>query len=149
MEIKISYEQNNTRLHAKSYIFGRETGFDTALIGSSNLSRAAVTDGAEWNLKVSKMDAPYVINSIKAAFDDYWNSTDFVKYDPNNEEDRMRLKASLNQGKETEFQTISMIDAKPYPYQQEILDELDAERKIHGNYRNLVVAATGTGKTVV
>ena len=40
-------------------------------------------------------------------------------------------------------------DINPYPYQQEILDSLQAERKIRGHYKNLVVAATGTGKTVI
>ena len=34
-------------------------------------------------------------------------------------------------------------------YQQEILERLDVERNVHGHFRNLVVAATGTGKTVI
>ena len=38
---------------------------------------------------------------------------------------------------------------RPYPYQAEILADLDAERQVHGRWRNLVVMATGTGKTVV
>ncbi|MCP9800248.1 DUF3427 domain-containing protein [Synechococcus sp. RedBA-s] len=38
---------------------------------------------------------------------------------------------------------------RPHPYQQEILDKLLAERSLHGRWRNLVVAANGTGKTVV
>ncbi|WP_433444183.1 DEAD/DEAH box helicase family protein [Nonomuraea sp. CA-141351] len=40
-------------------------------------------------------------------------------------------------------------DVRPYPYQQEILDGLAAEPEIHDRSRNLVVMATGTGKTVV
>ena len=40
-------------------------------------------------------------------------------------------------------------DIQPYPYQQEILDRLQAEREVRGYYRNLVVAATGTGKTLI
>ena len=38
---------------------------------------------------------------------------------------------------------------RPFGYQQEILEELEAERDLHGRWRNLVVMATGTGKTVV
>ena len=34
-------------------------------------------------------------------------------------------------------------------HQQEILERLKAERDIRGHFRNLVVAATGTGKTVI
>ena len=41
------------------------------------------------------------------------------------------------------------MDIRPYPYQQEIPDKLEAERTVRGYTRNLVVAATGTGKTVV
>ena len=41
------------------------------------------------------------------------------------------------------------MDIMPYSYQQEILDKLEAERKVRGYTRNLVVAATGTGKTVI
>lgn len=44
---------------------------------------------------------------------------------------------------------IYTMDIQPYSYQQEILDKLDAERNVRGYYHNLVVAATGTGKTVI
>ena len=41
------------------------------------------------------------------------------------------------------------MDINPYSYQQEILDKLEAERTVRGYTRNLVVAATGIGKTVI
>ena len=41
------------------------------------------------------------------------------------------------------------MDINPYSYQQEILDKLEAERTVRGYTHNLVVAATGTGKTVI
>ena len=44
---------------------------------------------------------------------------------------------------------ISLIRLKPYPHQREILEGLEAERALHDRWRNLVVMATGTGKTIV
>ena len=41
------------------------------------------------------------------------------------------------------------MDINPYSYQQKILDKLEAERTVRGYTRNLVVAATGTGKTAI
>jgi hypothetical protein len=38
---------------------------------------------------------------------------------------------------------------EPFPFQEEILEKLQAERELHGHYKNLVVAATGTGKTMI
>src|SRR5690606_34620460 len=35
------------------------------------------------------------------------------------------------------------------PFQKEILEKLAVEREFYGNNRNLIVAATGTGKTVI
>ncbi|MBR4504914.1 MAG: DUF3427 domain-containing protein [Candidatus Methanomethylophilaceae archaeon] len=147
--VRISYENDNTRLHAKAYVFRRRTKLDSAIIGSSNLSRAAVTDGAEWNMKVTSPDAPYVMASVGKAFEECWNSQDFAGYDP--DRDGVRLREALSRSKISDSGSIDLplFDIRPYPYQEEILAQLEAEREIHHSYRNLVVAATGTGKTVI
>lgn len=146
-EIKVSYDTKRTRLHAKAYIFYRETGFTTAYIGSSNLSNVAISSGLEWNIKITRQDQPEVLQKVAATFDSYWSSNEFEVYD---DTQKPRLAKALQLEKtHTEDNSFFAVDINPYPYQQEILDKLEAERTIRNNYKNLIVAATGTGKTII
>lgn len=147
-EIKVSYDTKRTRLHAKTYIFYRETGFTTAYVGSSNLSNAAMTSGCEWNIKATAQDLPDTVKKISATFESYWNSDEFEYY---KEEQHDKLRdAILDERGGTGGEGVAyFFDVAPYPYQKEILEKVQAEREIRGNFKNLIVAATGTGKTVI
>lgn len=148
-EVKVSYNTGNERLHAKAYLFQRNTGFHTAYIGSSNFSRSALTDGLEWNLKITTKEVGHIIDKFKKTFEVYWQNQEFETFDKNIHSEKLTI--ALKQGKlsrEYTFTTASF-DIKPFHYQKEILEKLDVERAIHNRNKNLLVAATGTGKTVI
>ena len=148
-EVKVSYNTSNERLHAKAYLFQRNTGFHTAYIGSSNFSRSALTDGLEWNLKITTKEVGHIIDKFKKTFEAYWQNQEFELYDKSIHSEK--LVDALKQGKfskEYKFTTANF-DIKPFHYQSEILEKLEVERTVHNRFRNLLVAATGTGKTVI
>jgi HKD family nuclease len=147
-EIKISYDTDRTRLHAKAYVFKRDTGFTTAYVGSSNLSNPALTSGLEWNLKVTEKDSYDVLKKIEATFESYWNDREFKDFTPDNTYDVQQLKDALKRKKEPTALHFHF-DLAPYDYQKEVLEKLEAQRMLYGRHRNLIVAATGVGKTVI
>ncbi|MEU6946277.1 DUF3427 domain-containing protein [Streptomyces sp. NPDC046316] len=152
-EVKVNYELRSTRLHAKAWLFRRNSGYDTAYVGSSNLSKAALLDGLEWNVRLSSVATPDVLRKFEATFDSYWSDSAFEPYDP--ETDSKRLDEALHvAGRGTNTTagrhiTLSGLEVRPYPHQRDMLERLEVEREVHGRHRNLLVAATGTGKTVM
>ena len=147
-EIKISYNSSIDRLHAKSYLFLRNTGFHTAYIGSSNLSEAALTEGLEWNVKVTQAELPNIIKEVRHTFESYWEDSLFETFVSGRDDDLLKDALSGTQEKKTiDYSVLDLI--KAHDYQDAILEKLKMEREVFGHYRNLVVAATGTGKTVI
>ncbi|PFG39517.1 superfamily II DNA or RNA helicase [Georgenia soli] len=151
-EVKIQYEIARTRLHAKSWFFHRHTGFNTAYVGSSNLSHVALLDGVEWNVRLSAVATPSLLHKFEATFETYWNDPSYLPYDPDRDADLLNrsLASAAGRGRGTEATLVlSGLEVTPYPHQKEILEQLDVERTVYDRHRNLVVAATGTGKTVI
>jgi superfamily II DNA or RNA helicase len=148
-EVKISYETQATRLHAKAWLFRRNSGFDTAYVGSSNLSQAALLDGLEWNVRLSSVGTPALLNKFEVTFDSYWAQRAFQSYDPERDGEKLDAALDRNGGRRTAIPgAASGLEVQPYLHQEEMLEDLEAER-LKGFNHNLVVAATGTGKTVI
>lgn len=149
-EVRVSLDGRRTRLHAKAWLFQRKTGFGSAYVGSANLSGAALTGGLEWTVKLTQRGQQTLFSRAVAHFETLWADSEFQRYDPDNVEHRRALAVAL--GRESGFgeprSTIAFFDLQPKTYQQEMLEQLANERR-HGRHRNLLVAATGTGKTVV
>lgn len=149
-EVMVSFDTKRTRLHAKAYIFHRATDYGTAYIGSSNISNPAMTDGLEWNVKICQYDSPHLWDKTTATFETYQQSKEFETLSPGNLKRLGRaLKNERISGNSNADHGTVFFDIRPYPYQQEILDQLEAERTFQQRTKNLVVAATGTGKTVI
>lgn len=147
-EVRVSYDVRRTRLHAKAWLFHRNSGFTTAYIGSSNLSAAAQLDGLEWNVRVSAVDAPRIVQKFEATFETYWNDDEFECYDAT-PKDQETFRAAVQRERAPDEEHTGFFDIRPYPFQSEILERLDVARSVHDRHRNLVVAATGTGKTII
>ena len=151
-KVKVAFDARTTKLHAKAWLLERGSGLSTAFVGSSNLSHTALFDGLEWNVRLSSVDAGHLIDRVRMTFESHWASEHFDDYDPavNGEElatalqehDRRALGESSTIG-------FANLDVRAYPHQQRMLDQLMIERDRHDRHRNLLVAATGTGKTVV
>lgn len=148
-KVKVSYETSQTRLHAKAWLFNRNSGYHTAYVGSSNLTHSALLDGLEWNVRITEVENTGIIRQIAATFEQYWNEPEFETYDPRVDGDRLQaaLDAENQPGSVPTPYRLS-IHLEPKPFQVEILEALAAERE-RGHFRNLVVAPTGTGKTWV
>lgn len=147
-EIKVSYNTDNERLHAKAYLFFRNTGFHTGYIGSSNISRSALTNGLEWNLKVTTKEVGHIIDKFQKTFETYWQDKEFELF--NKTLDSEKLRVALKKERTIERNNpATYFDISPFPFQEEILEKLATERVVHNRFKNLIVAATGTGKTVI
>lgn len=146
IEVRVSYDTNRTRLHAKAYHFIRNTGYSTAYIGSANMSHAAMTQGLEWTVKVTNQDLPHILSRFVAEFTTYWESDEF---EPFHEQAFDKFRSAINNHKKKNYAGNQFFaEITPRPFQQRILEALEASR-LNGLRRNLVVAATGTGKTVI
>jgi len=141
-EIRVSYDLATTRLHAKAWLFHRKGGASTAYIGSSNLTHSAQIDGREWNVRVSGLRNLDVVGKVAAVFEAYWESGDFRPFD-REEFDRLGPRPA-GSGRTR----LSPIELRPWPFQERLLEQIEVSREA-GRHRNLLVSATGTGKTVI
>jgi superfamily II DNA or RNA helicase len=142
-EVRVSYDTSSTRLHAKAWLFHRDSGFSTAYVGSSNLTHSAQQTGLEWNVRISAARNRSVIEKITAVFESYWQQPDFELYNAE------RFAAATRSARDPSSRIVlSPVEIRLEPFQERLLEEIELAR-VQGHHRNLLVAATGTGKTVM
>ncbi|MEY2433369.1 MAG: hypothetical protein QOC92_3094 [Acidimicrobiaceae bacterium] len=144
-DVRISYDLTGTRLHAKAWTFYRRSGFSTAYVGSSNLTHSAQHTGLEWNIRASSARNPDILAKFEAVFESYWQNTDFVPYDPDQFDVESERAGRTDTGPVV---VLSPIELRLEPFQERLLEQISVSRG-RGHHRNLLVAATGTGKTVM
>jgi superfamily II DNA or RNA helicase len=140
--VRVSYDTSSTRLHAKAWLFHRDSGYSTAYVGSSNLTHSAQVTGLEWNVRVSGARNRAVIEKIGAVFESYWQQADFEEYE------RTRFLATRDRGERATSIALSPVAIRLEPFQERLLEQIELSRE-QGYHRNLLAAATGTGKTVM
>ncbi|MEU0553260.1 DUF3427 domain-containing protein [Dactylosporangium sp. NPDC006015] len=144
-EVRVSYDVTTTRLHAKAWLFHRRSAFSTAYVGSSNLTHSAQVAGLEWNVRVSAARNLDVIKKIDAVFESYWQSGDFIPYV------QADFQQALDRSRRSDGRTVpvlSPLEVRLEPFQERMLELIELSRT-RGHHRNLLVSATGTGKTVM
>ncbi|MGE3655170.1 MAG: DEAD/DEAH box helicase family protein [Mycolicibacterium sp.] len=144
-DIRISYDVSTTRLHAKAWVFHRRSGFSTAYVGSSNLTHSAQVTGLEWNIRASSARNPDILTKFEAVFESYWQGRDFVRYDSEQFDAESKRSGRTDTGPVV---VLSPIELRLEPFQERLLEKISISRN-RGHHRNLLVAATGTGKTVM
>ncbi len=141
-QVRVSYDTTNTRLHAKAWLFHRGGGLHTAYVGSSNLTHSAQVSGLEWNVRASGARNPDLVAKIAAVFEAYWESVDFVPFAASEFAERALVRESATRS------LLSPVEIRLEPFQERLLEEIEVARE-RGQHRNLLVSATGTGKTVM
>ena len=135
------YNQTNKSFHPKAYIFHNREDSEI-YVGSSNLSRGALTTSIEWNYHFTKNDNPNDFNAFQENFEDLFENHSIEITD----EVLKSYSKSWKKPKE-EYEIIPKGKTfEPNPAQTEALYELSKTRE-EGFDKALVVAATGTGKT--
>ncbi len=142
-DVRVSYDTTSTRLHAKAWLFHRDSGFSTAYVGSSNLTHWAQATGLEWNVRISGARNRSIVEKVAAVFESYWEEADFEPYDPARFADAVDLDRPPG-----DRVILPPTEIRPYPFQERLLEQIALARE-RGHHRNLLVAATGTGKTVM
>lgn len=144
-DVRVSYDLSTSRLHAKAWVFHRDSGFPTAYVGSSNLTHSAQGAGLEWNVRASAARNPDLVAKFEAVFASYWASGEFVPFDPEQFEQELRRTGKVDSGPQI---ILSPVELRPVPFQERLLELIEVSRR-RGHHRNLLVSATGTGKTVM
>lgn len=134
--------------HTKGYIFRKDEIY-RIIIGSSNMTKTALTSNREWNTRVVSTEKGEIAQSVLEEFNELWNSEYALEYDEFYEQYKERYKIIKKQreiAKSEELPSVEKYRLQPNSMQVGFIVNL---KKIieAGEERALLISATGTGKT--
>ncbi|GLV14031.1 DNA repair helicase [Alicyclobacillus hesperidum] len=149
------YHVSQESFHTKAYMFARESGLHSVIIGSSNLSHAALKTGHEWNLKLPHTPHFPVFTHVSKQFDEIWNMPQSTPVDIDVLQEYEHMYNQYNRVSSRSVQQVAEQKVsyegkktllQPNKMQCEALRAL-AQTRQNGFRKGVVIAATGTGKT--
>lgn len=134
--------------HTKGYIFKKEEIY-RIIIGSSNITSAALTKNKEWNTKIVSTEQGEIAMEIVKEFHQLWDSKYALFYDDFYENYKQKyeiIKKQREIAKRDEISSTEKYKLEPNSMQVGFITNL---RRIvdAGENRALLISATGTGKT--
>lgn len=134
--------------HTKGYIFKKDEIY-RIIIGSSNMTRTALTTNREWNTRIVSTEKGEIAQNIVEEFNELWSSEYTFEYDEFYEIYKERYEIVKKQrqiARSEEIPSIEKYSLQPNSMQVSFIVNL---RKIieAGEERALLISATGTGKT--
>ncbi len=151
IDLRFFYTTSEQSFHPKAYFFHKKNGSDV-FVGSSNISRSALTNGIEWNYRLNSNQNKRDFNEFYKSFEDlFFNHSVII------DDNQLKLYAktwhkpaiSKDLDRYEEFEeedTLVFKSCEPRGAQIEALYALEQSRK-EGADKGLVQAATGVGKT--
>lgn len=141
-------EKASEGFHTKGYIFKKEEIY-RIIIGSSNMTKSALTTNREWNTKIVSTEQGEVAKEIVHEFNDLWKSKYALNFDEfyNNYKEKYEIIKHQRQiAKKEQITSIEQYKLQPNSMQVGLISNL---KKIiaSGEKRALLISATGTGKT--
>lgn len=144
------YDVNNVHegFHTKGYIFRKQEIY-RIIIGSSNMTKSALTVNREWNTKVISTEQGEVAQEIISEYQALWNSEYAVEFDDFYEEYKERYEIIKRQQQIAKQETVTSIEKyKLQPNKMQVAFIIGLRQIIEkGQERALLISATGTGKT--
>ncbi len=141
-------EASGDGFHTKGYIFRKDEIY-RIIIGSSNMTKTALTSNREWNTRVVSTEQGEIAQSVVTEFNELWNSEYSLEYDEFYEKYRERYKIIKKQREIARSEEVTSIEKyRLQPNSMQVGFIVNLKKIIEaGEERALLISATGTGKT--